>query len=237
MKFFILRTPKYASDPDYSRKNPINWVYQYSVPGVVCPVCGPWGGHRRLFTPVIDPKMQKLLKKEPYPIPLGDWKKHFDNPSGIDLGDSGFCLRPGDVLGKPTGKITNNQVSDFVFPWEGGILITEKTKKIISESRLTGCEFLHMELIDKRSKKAAEQPLPVIHVLIVTGRITPSPIIDQCPVCTRDKPNYSVALVEEKWDGNDFIIDENYPDLVFVTERVCEVFETQNLKNYQCELV
>ncbi len=43
-----------------------------------------------------------------------------------------------------------------------------------------------------------------------------------------------MELCEENWDGNDFILDENYPNLVFVTERACAVIKQSGLTNYQC---
>lgn len=235
MRFFKLGHPDYESDTIYSRKNPIEWVHQYVVPGAICPLCGAWAGNRRLFIPVEDTKLEKLLKKKPFPIPLDEWNELFNNPvENFDVAP-GFRFEPGDELGKPTGKITSNQVSDFIFPWEGGILVTEKTKDIIIESKLTGCQFSRINLIDKRGKKEPGQPLPNIYVLIVTGRIKQPVNVDQCAVCGRFKANYSIKLDEDSWDGNDFLIDENYPELVFVTERVCVIFKEKGLKNFQCK--
>lgn len=235
MRFYRLVHPDYESDAMYSRRNPIEWVHQYVVPGTICPLCGAWAGNRHLFIPVEDPKLEKLLKKKPSPIPYEDWRKLFSNPNESLSVPSGFCLQPGDELGKPICKITSNQVSDFVFPWEGGILITEKTKNIIIESELIGCEFYRVELVDKRNKKGLGKPLPTIYVLIITGRIKPPSNVDRCPVCGRFKANYSVELNVGNWDGNDFILDENYPELVFVTERVCSMFKEEGLNNFQCK--
>lgn len=237
MKFYKLDYPDYESDTMHSRKNPVAWVNQFVVPGMICPLCGAWAGNRRLFFPIEDTKLEGLLKKKPSPIHLDEWNKLFNNPVNNFNIASGFRFVPGDELGKPTGKITTNRVPDFIFPWRGGILVTEKTKNIIVESKLTGCQFSRMDLIDKRGKKEPAHLLPVIYVLIVTGRIKQPINVDRCPVCDRFKSTYSIELNEGSWDGNDFMIDENYPNLFFVTERVCAIFKEKDLKNYQCKPV
>jgi hypothetical protein len=233
MRFYKLDHPNYESDTMYSRRNPITWVHQYIVPGMICPLCGTWAGTRRLFNAVEDDKLKKLLKKKPFPIPIEKWNKLFKNPVNSFSVTPDYQFKPGDELGMPTGKITSNQIQDFIFPWGGGILVTENTKNIFLESKLTGCHFLPMDLIDKRAKKSTER-LPVIYVLIVIGRIKPPANINRCPVCGRFSLNYSIELNEENWDGNDFIIDENYAKLVFVTEKACAVFRENDLKNFQC---
>jgi len=234
MRFFRLEHPEYASDTTYSRKNPIAWVHQYVVSGTICPLCGAWAGNRRIYVPVEDPNLKKLLKGKPSPIPLEKWNYLFNRSIESLQVPPGLQLQPGDKLGEPIGKITNDRVSDFIFPWEGGILVTEKTKDIIIESKLTGCQFTKIELVDKRSNKVPEKQLPTIYVLIVTGRIKPPTNVERCPVCGRFTANYSIELNEDNWDGNDFLIDENYPELIFVTERVYAVFKEKDLRNFQC---
>lgn len=235
MRFFRLDPPDYESDSAYSRNNPIEWTQQYVVPGVICPECGAWGGRRRLFLAVEDMTLKKRLRLSPYPISLEEWKSLASRIIESVATASDYDPEPGDELGDPTAKITSNKVPDFIFLWRGGILITEKTRNIIIKSELTGCQFLKVELTDKRSKKSRENPLPSLYVLLVTGRIN-SPIkVDRCSICGRLRETYSVELSEASWDGNDFIIDENYPDLVFVTERACAVFKQNELNNYQCK--
>lgn len=234
MKFYKFTAPNYESDAMYSRRNPITWVYQYFVPGILCPICGAWAGHRRLFLPVEDAGLTELLKEKPYPIPMDDWYQRFGNAAERDNFAQPYRFAPGDVLGKPTGIITTNQVPNFIFPWEGGVLVTQQTRDIIVEANLSGCQFLKMDLIDQRRKKGKEQPLPMIYVLLITGRINQPSEMDRCPVCARMKASYSIDLNEWCWDGNDFIIDEHFPDLIYITERAFMIFKEKRLKNFQC---
>jgi len=232
MRFYRFKYPEYETDMEYSRKNPVEWVSQFIIPSVTCPDCGTWFGNRRLFLPVEDEAIKKLLKRPPYPLPLEEWRS-LTNRVSLAM-TSGYDPQPGDELGGPTVKITSAKVSDFIFPWRGGILVTEKARDAIIKSELMGCQFLKVELIDKRSKKSRENPLPSLYVLLVTGRII-SPIkFDCCPICGKCKGVYLMELCEENWDGNDFILDENYPNLVFVTERACAVIKQSGLTNYQC---
>lgn len=237
MKFYKFVYPEYKSDMEHSRKNPLEWASQFTVPGVTCPKCGTWSGRRRLFLPLDDMTIKKILKLPPYPLPVEEWKSLTYKIIESLATESDYDPQPGDELGDPTARITSEKVSDFIFPWRGGIIVTEKTRNIIINSELKGYQFLKVELIDKRSKKSREKPLPSLYVLLVTGRII-SPISDdRCPICGRLKVTSPVELREENWDGNDFIIDENYPDLVFVTERSCAVFKQNELNNYQCSNV
>jgi hypothetical protein len=229
--------PEYESDAVYSRENPFEWANQYIIPGIICPICGPWSGSRRLFLSLTDPILINRLSKTPFPIPLDEWNK-LTNSIAKNIGTAlDLRLQPGDELGRPTGIITNITIPDIIFPWEGSILISEKTRQILAASELTGYQTKVIEIVEKCRGQFHHCSLPTLYVLIVTGRISPSPEAKYCPICNRFVANYSVDPGEMNWDGNDFLIDRNYPELVFVTERVCKVFRENNFKNYQCKSI
>ncbi len=237
MNFFRLTHPEYETDMDQSRNNPLEWANRYIVPGVICPDCGSWGGRRRLFLPITDPILEKRLEKPPYPIPLDQWIILADAIVKSSHVSSDFHLRPGDELGNPTVKVKSSLISDFVFPWRGGILFTEKTWHVLAESEMSGYRAEVVEIVDRRGTTDHEQLLPRIYYLNVTGRIKSHTNLDRCTICGRIRINYPIELSEANWDGNDFIIDENYPDLIFVTERTCTILYNNNLRNYICKKI
>jgi hypothetical protein len=136
MKFYRLFE---SDDPELKDKVYITAGHEWSLPGLICPVCNAWGGSGREF-PCIEPSPEQREYLDLGGPQSLEWHREILPKSGLKLPD-GSLPGPSAEFGASVGEIEDGHiVTDFVWPMPWTILIREHVKEKLTKSdlRLSG---------------------------------------------------------------------------------------------------
>lgn len=217
--------PRYADDELYERGNPVTSTSSHSIPGVLCPSCGPWASSVRLRVPVPE---QLESFNTPQFLPLDAWRDAQRGWAEL-LGVAPEVVEPGAEFGPPQGRCTAAITEDIVFPTPGEVWVRERVRTELEAGKLVGLEFAEVQLTG-----VAGVPL---WELVARGRAwTESANEDQdhlCGLCgRRTLPGPANPRLDlNRWDGSDVMTIDMNPNRLFVTDRVARVFELGRFTN------
>lgn len=241
MNFYELTHPEYISDQVERRSNPVKLLTNISVPSIVCDDCGLWSSSERIRKKVeMTSKAKEILRNRS--IHVNDWKlaaEILSEELGIDV----ELLKPGTELGMPRGEIANVELHDFIHPFPGLIWINDMVKDFLSQQMVTGVEFCPVEIDFRKAKSKINETLPKLWEIVVLGKAWRKGINYEnslaCPKCKRMKfldPD-CLQVDESAWDGSDFITLDLNPNIIVVTERICELLREKGFTNYLCKKI
>lgn len=241
MNFYELTYPQYASDQAERKNNPVKLIPNISIPAIVCDDCGLWSSSKRIRRNVeLTSKSKEILNNKN--IHADDWNSSMrvlSEELKIDI----ESLKPGAELGMPRGIIANVEMPHFVHPFTGVIWITDSVKDVLTENMATGVEFCEVDIELKKGKVKSEQTLPRLWEIVVLGKAWRKGFNYEnsiaCKKCGRTKfldPDF-LKIDESTWDQSDFFLVDLNPNIIVVTERICELFKKNNFNNYQCKKI
>lgn len=241
MRFHELTHPRYETDQTYDAANPIRFVPDIWLPGVICDECGEiWTGSRRIYLPISDPSLRRRLSGIRFPVPLEKWRKLAQEVrAAISLPDD-FPLEPGDVLGTPRAKVLSREIPDFLHRFPGQLIVRTKVVEALERAKLTGFQPVRVQTYWSEQLHHFQMEPPSLFELVVTGvawRVDSDlKRLTACQHCGRlifPDPDWLV-VDESRWDGSDFFHVDRNPNIALVTERVCEVLAEHDFTNYAC---
>jgi hypothetical protein len=239
MQFYHLSQPDYSSDQEEQIANPIHFIPDIWMPGIICEKCGAtWAGSRRLYLTVDNADIRRRLHGKPLIEKF--WRElarevnnHIDSKTPVDL-------YPGDILGTPKAELLSDQIPDIMQPFPGQIVVTPHVVDKLQQHSISGFRAIPLQLSwAKQFEKPTSEP-PLLFELLITGsawrvHISESDII-ACSHCHRtvfpDPERLSVD--QSRWDGSDFLVVDRNPNIVIVTERVCSVLSDEGFSNFVC---
>ena len=238
MRFYRLTHPKYDTDWDALHANPIQIEERYWMPGLVCPACGTWSGHRRI--PIAVEGFAVVGVPQDAPLPMEAWRSLENDVKAANGALREIHLRPGDLFGQPIALVKAEPVPDFMHPFSGQLVVREQVLAALRSANLTGYTPI---VLDTRwcteDGVHADFP-PKLYMLVVTGIAWRQGIGEQdilaCEKCGRriyPYPDWQ-QVDETRWDGSDFFNVDRNPGMVFVTEHVCSVLAEGGYTNYVC---
>ena len=239
VNFYRLTYPRYETDSEYITRNPIQPIHKLWLPGLICSACGEtWAGSWRRYRPLPDRVLQPRLSGKP--LPEREWRELADAVRrSAGLSDD-VKLAPGEIFGPPVAELESQDVADFLQPLAGGIFVQENVVAAIESAGLTGVRPLRVEVRwGKRVRHPPSEP-PTLYELLVTGHAWRVGMdlerITVCPQCQRTvfPDPERLAVDESRWDGSDFFNVDCNPNVVLVTERVCETIIRNRFTNVAC---
>jgi hypothetical protein len=239
MKFYQLTHPEYSTDQQDRFANPIQPVPDIWLPGIICAICGAtWAGSRRIYLPITDTRLRQKLHGRP--LPEADWyalEREVREQAGVP---ANVHLYPGDVLGIPRAELLSTEIFDFMHPFPGQLIVTSTVVDTLQRAALSGFKPIQVQLSWGRDVKNPPTSLPVLYELIITGQAwrvnMDESHITACSHCGRTifpEPEFLV-VDERRWDGSDFFHVDHNPNIVLVTERVCNILSEEKFSNYIC---
>ena len=237
MQLFQLNYPLYDNDFEFNKENPLEILREYSVPGITCDVCGEVWSNVASRLPV-DLSAESLLwsEIEKPNLKLSEHQSlrlQFEKESGIKIEPSAF---PGARVGKVSIKIRKRVTSEFLWSWlPGTVFVTAEVVKALQQARIIGCLFYPVEIVNTKFE------VPEIFELVITGkagstaRNSQISIIDSCKVCGRVQYSpiiHGIYIDPENWDSSDICTITEYPTYILMSEKVKDVLESENFKNY-----
>ena len=230
MHFFKLTHPRYASDREADRRNPVTPTASHRIPGISCNVCGPWSSSGRLRVP-LPPQADEFVGVTF--LSVVDWMNSRDRWASL-LGVDSEMIEPGAKLGPPSGSCTAAVAEDVVHPIPGEIWVAARVRDALAATGLTGVSFAAVQLPPGCGKADLSE-------LVVRGRAwrhgSTEESLRLCELCGRRgflSPR-NLAVDEARWDGSDFVFLDGNPNIVVVTERVAEVFNAHDFTNVVAE--
>lgn len=228
MTLFQLTTPSYRSDHEFVRRNPVELIAEYNVPGIICDACGVWASYARL-------RIARKSHLEEFEglryLPAPEWhrsRRRWAQLLKIDPDD----LSPGAILGTPTGRCKSAIREDVVhpFPYPGVIWVNDRVRTAFAKARLTGLSMMKVDLSPSRCRKDLWE-------LVAHGRVSRKGATKKrssvCQICGRPKFGTPKNLVinARSWDGSDFsVLDEN-DNIMVVSERVATLIAKNEFTN------
>jgi len=241
MKFFELTHPDYSTDLQFSKANPVEQDDKDFLPGVYCEKCDDqWASSNRL-------RVKKGVQKQitdylrsiniPDVISAQQWSSLILELSTI-TGLPKENFHPGAPYGVPGGILKKKEVCNFSHPFPGLLWVTSDVMSLIIAEKLTGIQFMEVKL--KNSKRMAGFQSPQLWEIIITGKAWRQghnvDNVTSCNCCKRTvfpEPN-NLKVDISRWDGSDFFNIDLNPNIIIVTERVCEVLDKGKFTNYLC---
>ena len=237
MQFFELKHPSYDGDFEFDGQNPLEILHEYSTPGITCDVCGEVWFNVASRLPVDLPDESLLLSELEKPnLKLSEHqslKLQFEKETGIKIEPSVF---PGARFGKVSFKIKKCLTSEFLWSWEPGtVFVTKEVVKALQKAKITGCLFYPVEIVNTKVD------VPEVFELVVTGKAGPAAeqsnisIVNKCKACGRteySKITNGIYIDPVSWDGSDICNIKEYPTYILVSEKVKNILEANNFKNY-----
>ncbi len=237
MQFFRLTHPDYKADQAHDKTNPVKISTGICLPGIICSECGQtWAGSRRLYLPVSDPSLRARLR--PAPLREAEWMALAqDVRKALNLPED-FLLWPGDDLGTPIAELKSEKIYHFLHPFPGQLIVRVSVVDALTQAGLTGFRPLRLQVRWSAKKREQSADPPILYELVITGAAwrmeSNLERITVCKHCGRTEFPRWTPIDESRWDGSDlFNIDQN-PNMVFVTERACELFAEHHFTNYVC---
>ena len=230
MRFFKLTHPRYATDREADRRNPVTSKASHRIPGITCEVCGPWSSSSRLRVPLPSQADEFVGVKF---LPVADWTNARDRWAGL-LGVEPSRVEPGATLGLPSGTCTAGITEDVVHPIPGEIWVAASVRDALTAAGLTGVSFATVQLPPECTKADLSE-------LVVHGRAwrhgSTVENLRLCEICGRrgfPSPK-NLAVDEARWDGSDFLFLDGNPNIVVVSERAAEIFNANGFTNVVLE--
>jgi hypothetical protein len=237
MRFFDLTHPYYESDQEDSKHNPVRIQVKYAIPGIKCRVCGEqWASSDRVRIVLSAPES---LFNFPDILPAEDCFATIQKCAEI-LNVSPVVLSPGAQIGPPQGEILKDKLDDFIHPFPGQIWVKPAVVDALHSINASGIRFVKVEAFWSNKLKGILKKKPELWELVVTGHAWRVGMdIDKITVCKccgrKIFPEPEVIEVDEaRWDGSDFFNVDCNPNIVIVTERVCEALAKCKFTNYKC---
>lgn len=241
MNFYELTYPEYISDQAERKNNPVKLLPNISVPSIICDDCGIWSSSERIRRQVeLTSKAKEILSNRS--IHLNDWNasiKKLSEELGIDYG----LLKPGTELGIPRGELANVELHDFIHPFPGLIWVSDVVKDLLLQQKATGVEFCQVDTDFRKARNKTDEIRPKLWEIIVTGKAwrrgsnyRNALVCDKCNRTIFRNPEY-LQIDESTWDGSDFITLDLNPNIVIVTERICESLREKGFTNYRCKKI
>ena len=241
MHFLDLTHPSYQTDQAANAANPIRQVDAVTLPGVVCSACGStWAGSRRLYEPLQDDALRhRLRERGGWPLPDTEWRQLAREVLAATSLAADFTLMPGDKLEAPIFEVTRARLRDFLHPYPGTLVVKEAVVNALQQAGLTGFQTVRAQVRWGGKAKHPPDTLPELHVLRITGTAWRVGMdrerITVCAECERFKPMVGLIAVDEgRWDGSDLFHADLNPNIVLVTEKVCEVLTEYGFTNFAC---
>lgn len=245
MKSCQLTHPAYSTDQERSKANPIKMLSDYLyVPGMSCPACavdtgGTWAssGRVRVDVPSSSPLRPQLrgLSLEPAAWALfsGKLRMELQVPSWMPI-------TPGAEIGLPKAELRQHDPPDFMHPFPGQVIVRARVLDELVAAGLTGFRAIRVQVAWARQPKGRMEDPPTLYELFVTGegwRVgVDLTTITTCQHCGRTIfPQLGDLAVDEgRWDGTDFFHIDRNPNIVVVSERVCEILSAHGFTNWEC---
>lgn len=234
--FYTLTHPDYETDHAAERMNPLRQIERAWIPGIRCRYCNQtWAGSRKLYLPLPNGDIRQRLI--PSPLENETWQDLVRAMrQALNLPDD-FVFRPGDELGVPRYELLSTTVPDLLHPFPGTIVVTEKVEQALREAALTGYRPLSVAVRWGARFKQNRHPPPSLwglHIHGQAGRIG-SRFMTDCEHCGRTRLQVvGTSLDRSRWDNTDFFHIDINPNIVGVTERVCDLLASHRFSNYRC---
>lgn len=232
MRFFHLTHPRYETDQEANRRNPVTCAVSHRIPGITCEVCGPWSSSARLRVPL--PSAADEFVGVSF-LPVGEWMISRDRWARL-LGIEPDRVEPGASLGTPTGTCTAQITEDVVHPIPGEVWVVARVRDALTAAGLTGVSFASVQLSPECTKADLSE-------LVVHGqawrRGSSAEGLRLCETCGRracPSPK-DLAVDETRWDGSDFLFLDANPSIVVISERAADVFNANTFTNVVLEPV
>jgi hypothetical protein len=254
-QFFKLTYPPAEDDFEFARLNPA-WIDPDpsipAIPALICVNCGRWTGSGVLRIPL--PSEDDLGEFKNYPVlKREDWFR--ERPGWAQLlGIDASRIEPGDEIGPPRGLLKGIPNLDFIHPFPGRLWVRSRVMEKLKEARCTGVEYAKVEFVYRETDPKSfcdgvdidygpidMARLPDYWELVVTGTAwregQSEETILLCALCGREGfPSPERMKVDEsRWDGSDFFTVDRNPNIVLVTERVCNALSDLGAANYFCK--
>jgi hypothetical protein len=148
--------------------------------------------------------------------------------------------RAGRRITPLTIEFVKSKSVDFSWTFLSDIVISEKAFKVMRDAGLTGFDVKPVKLILQQSQRFAKLGSPTLWELIVTGSGGPAhpdsqiELEDACAACgMRHYTHHGDGIIvdENRWDGSDIFVVEEYTRFVLVTQRAKAVIEGNLLTN------
>jgi hypothetical protein len=245
MQFYELREPDYSTDQLHDRANPIRMIEEYSVPGILCPVCteetgGGWASSDRVRVDTPDDTLLKPMLSGQN-LPPAEWKKVRDKIR-IELNVPAYMrITPGAAIGLPRAELLQPDVQQILHPFPGQLIVRDTVVHALEQARLTGFQPVPVsaEWGMKAQRLVAEDP-PLLYELCISGHAWrvgfDEERITTCHTCGRKlfpDPHW-LEVDQNRWDGSDFFTVDMNPNIVLVTDRVCQTLADAVFGNYRC---
>jgi len=230
--FFRLDTPKYATDHESDRRNTV-WVARPFVrlPAATCDVCGTWSSSKKLRVDVPQALIAELgtFPGMQEPLPWEEWqRRRAEWATALNIAPE--QLKPSTKLGPPYGKVQRKTKEDVIHASPGYVWVQERVKKAIEQAGFRGVGLVEV-IVDKKKE------CPQLWELVVEGHgFRPGHTAESlrdCQQCGRQIfPNPEDLTVDvSRWDGSDFFDLDGNPNMIFVTERVRDLFVREGFSN------
>ena len=232
MRFFKLTHPRYASDGEADRRNPVTSTTTHRIPGISCDVCGAWSSSSRLRVPLPAEADEFVGVAFLSVVSWIDRRCRWASLLGVEPG----LIEPGARLGPPSGARLAGVVEDVVHPIPGAIWVAARVREALERRGLIGVSFAAVQL-------SPEGGQAELWELVVHGRAwrhgSTEESLRLCEICgRRGFPSPTNLVVDEaRWDGSDFVFLDGNPNIVVVTERVAEVLNAHDFTNVVVERI
>lgn len=235
MKFYELTHPNYETDQQKSCQNPVSVREELAIPSVICPDCGIWSGSDKLrFS--LPPSAYQESFKIPSILPLNEWSRNRPIWAGM-LGVDASMIRPGTLLGSPTGRLQAGAgLPDFLHPTPGLIWVKLHVMNAFVSSALRGISFAQVHFESCEDCKHRDD-LTELWEIVASGKArrkgTDPAASIACDICGRrtfPAPG-DLRVDEATWDESDFFNVDLNPNIVLVTERVKDLIEEERFSN------
>ncbi len=227
MKFFRLTHPSYVTDREFALRNPAKSTANHHIPGILCSICGPWASSNRLRISLLPHQANEFTDVKF--LPVADWMNAKINWAEM-LGIDPDLIKPGATLGPPSGVCTSAITEDVVHPTPGEIWVATHVRDALTEAKLTGASFASVQLHPRCGKQSLSE-------IVVHGRAlrqgSTKEALRLCDICGRQgfPTPQNLAIDENHWDGLDFLIVDENPNIIITSERVAAVFNANSFSN------
>jgi len=245
MKAYRLKIPSYTGAVRDS-ENPFDDEGEtWFAPSMTCPNCGIWAGGNTIR--LVDLTTDKIvsLKGKIHNCQKGkviftdyrDWPEvvaEIEHTLSLKPG----TVRPGSMIGPPTGIITKVSDNDFLFPWSPFVIwVKKRVVDVFKEAGLSGVHYIPCQAEWAKKMKNKPKTPPEYWELHVTGHAwqVDSPNRKEeviCELCKRRKGGPKDIIVDwTTWDGSDFFILDKIDRMAFVTDKVRDIILENGFTN------
>jgi hypothetical protein len=141
--------------------------------------------------------------------------------------------------------LPDGAVEDFVWTWQGELLLQNGTLRLLHEFGLSGFET---KPVSAKFKKSTQKPPKLWELVLIgwAGMANPASGISldpekSCAVCGllhyTNLRNPGYLIDESRWDGSDFFMVWPLPKFIFVTEKVIQIAKEHHLTGLRHEKV